>query len=173
MVNYGDLGSGWVFAPSTDPIVSDGGPGMNAAWGDYDNDGDLDVYLTNQLAPNKLLQNNHGSGFYDVTGTGSLADPGNSQCSAWGDYDNDGLLDLYIVNSGQADCLLRNTGSGFIQIVDAPLGDTGHGRSVTWMDYDNDADLDLFVSRYGNVSLYFRTGRRTSFSSRLLKNSAC
>ena len=79
--------------------------------------------------------------------SGPLGDTGNGRGVAWGDYDNDGDLDLYLANSGQANQLFRNEGGGtFVDATSGPLGDTGNGRSVAWGDYDNDGDLDLYLA---------------------------
>jgi M6 family metalloprotease-like protein len=147
--NLGNLGGNWYFVESSDATISNSGPGRCAAWGDYDNDGDPDCYLTNSLAANKLFQNVPGFGFIDATGGGFLADAHDGAGVAWGDYDNDGLLDLYVANDGAADLLFRNVGSSLLPVIGAPLGDTGHGRGVSWVDYDNDGDLDLYLTRHG------------------------
>jgi len=162
--SYGDLGGGdWIWVP-IGGVISDPGPGACAAWGDFDNDGDSDVYLTNRFAPNKLFQNNGTLGFFDATGSGILADIGNGAGTAWGDYDNDGDLDLYVANDGMADLLARNSGGSFSVVIGGPLQDPGHGRGVIWCDLDNDADLDLYVSRYGEADLYLRNDGGGAFT---------
>jgi len=69
--------------------------GLAAAWGDYDNDGDLDLYLTN-YGPNLLYRNNGDGTFTDVTAQARVGDSGFSAGCGWGDYDNDGDIDLYV-----------------------------------------------------------------------------
>jgi hypothetical protein len=149
--SYGDFGTGWIFVVSTDAVISDPGAGCGLAWGDYDNDGDQDVYVTNRYQANKLLQNNLALGFFDVTGTGFLANAGNGAGTAWGDYNNDGRLDLYVANDGQADLLLKNAAGGFIQVNGSPLNDAGQCRGVAWTDHDLDGDLDLYLARVGQT----------------------
>jgi hypothetical protein len=80
---------------------------MGAAWCDYDNDGDLDLYVSNYGQPNVLLRNDGGDVFTAIT-AGALGDNGNGTGVAWADADGDGDLDLYLVNDGQANVLLRN-----------------------------------------------------------------
>jgi hypothetical protein len=77
------------------------------AWGDYDNDGDLDLYLTNYEQTNKLLRNDGGNVFSALT-NGPLGNTGAGTGVAWADYDRDGDLDLYFANDGQPSKLLRN-----------------------------------------------------------------
>ena len=87
--------------------------------------------------------------------------------AAWGDYDNDGLIDLYISStvSDNISRLLKNEGGvSFTDVTDisGPIGDTGVGRGVAWCDYDNDGDLDLFAARSnGAATLYENIGNCT------------
>ncbi|MEM8995394.1 MAG: VCBS repeat-containing protein, partial [Acidobacteriota bacterium] len=67
------------------------------SFADYDNDGDLDMYVIHRGA-NSLLRNDGGFQFVDVTAAAGVGDPGQGETAAWGDYDEDGDLDLYVVN---------------------------------------------------------------------------
>ncbi len=153
--SYGDPGIGQWFFFEVGGAAGDAGPGAGAAWADYDNDGDLDLFIANSYGANRLLQNNGDYGFWDVT-VGLLGDTGNAMGAAWGDYDNDGDLDLYVANDGQADLLLRNGDGGFSLVAGGALGDAGRGRGAAWGDYDNDGDLDLYVARHGQPDLLLR-----------------
>jgi enediyne biosynthesis protein E4 len=73
------------------------GWGMGVAFGDFDNDGFTDIYLT-YIGPNKLYRNNGDGTFTDVTDRAGVGDPRWSTSAAFGDYDGDGLLDLYVSN---------------------------------------------------------------------------
>jgi hypothetical protein len=77
--------------------VGDAGYGMGCAAGDYDNDGDVDLYVTN-LGPNVLFRNEGGGVFTDQTAAAGVGDPGWSTSSAFVDFDGDGDLDLFVVN---------------------------------------------------------------------------
>jgi len=91
--------------------VADIGIGASAAWGDADSDGDLDLYLVRELSPNLYYQNN-GNGAFTETGVAQgVDDSGQGEGAAWGDYDNDGDLDLYLVNRRSANRLYRNSGN--------------------------------------------------------------
>jgi hypothetical protein len=126
-----------------------------AACADYDNDGDLDIYLVSgAMLSNKLFQNEGNLVFVDTT-TGPLGDMGSGWGVAWGDYDNDGDLDLYFANYSSGNKLLRNDGNGvFVDVTTGPLADAGgFVKNVAWGDYDNDGDLDLFIAKGSGVAL--------------------
>ncbi len=133
--------------------------GSGLAWGDYDDDGDPDLFLVNfsgsildadPVGGRHALYRNEGGGrFSDVTEQAGLAKPSYGQGAAWGDYDNDGDLDLYLTNYGP-NRLYRNEGDGrFTDVTDpAGVGDPGFSSAAAWGDYDNDGHIDLYVSTY-------------------------
>ena len=134
------------------------GEGRTVAWVDYDLDGDLDLYFTNSpagpLVPNNLYRNNGDGTFTDVTAASLITVSGvrNWVSATWGDFDNDGCPDVYLVNLIVAAerFLLRNTCSGTFQNVTASAGvagrSNGRSRDAAWADYDNDGFLDLFIA---------------------------
>ncbi len=91
-------------------IVSDGGNSQSCAWGDYDNDGWLDLFVANAGGGNFLYRNNGDGSFSSVTGQAIADDQSTSAGCAWGDYDNDGFLDLVVAGVGQ-NLLYRNNGN--------------------------------------------------------------
>jgi hypothetical protein len=133
------------------------GRGMGIVCIDYDNDGDTDVFTANDVGENFLLQND-GTGRFEEVGlmSGIAYDVyGDSQGSMGvdcGDYNNDGLLDLYVTSyQGQFASLYKNLGSGFFEDVTVATGaGTGTLPYVTWgtsfVDFDNDGDRDLFIA---------------------------
>ncbi|MBK9303611.1 MAG: VCBS repeat-containing protein [bacterium] len=151
------------FVDAATPPLLDNGPSTGACWGDYDNDGDLDLYLVKPVSlPNRLLRNDGGGNFTDVS-AGPLADTGGGMGACWGDYDNDGDLDLYVVNYSAGSIgsginrLLRNDGGGvFTDDTSNPLYAGGNGHAAAFADYDRDGDLDLYLGNYGAANALFR-----------------
>ena len=131
---------------STAPLDA-AGNGSSACWGDYDNDGDLDVYLVLRGQANRLFRNNGDEyGFLDVT-PAPLADAGNGRGALWADFDHDGDLDLYLVNSGARNRLYRNNGDAtFTDLSEFPVNDGGMGTGAATADADGDGDLDLYLA---------------------------
>ena len=130
----------------------------NFAWGDYDGDGNVDLYVTNWgtatiIPPNKLFRNNGDSTFTDTApALGIDIEDGNSTSAAWGDYDNDGDLDLYVTDFSAQDFLYENEAAAFIEvgrsIASINLEKRGNETSSGWGDYDNDGNLDIYIGKY-------------------------
>ncbi len=136
------------------------------AWGDYDNDGDQDLFLTND-GPNALFRNDGGDVFVDVTAEAGVTGAGFSVGAAFGDLDNDGDLDLYVVTFGAGpDLLFRNDGPlgptrayVFTEIAtEAGIDQTVSSRPVALLDFDRDGLLDIFVMSIGQNILYRNLG---------------
>ncbi len=150
--------------------------GSGGAFLDYDNDGNLDIYLVNgarrgtndpdRPSPrNRLFRQVHDGAFLDVTETSGLGDAGYGMGVAVGDIDNDGDVDVYITNFGP-DALYRNNGDGtFSDISDAAgISNPEWGTSAVFFDYDLDGFLDIYVANYlaldTTVSCSDEAGRR-------------
>ncbi len=136
---------------TTGAIVNSGGYGSGCSWGDYNNDGWLDLIVANS-GPNFLYRNNKNGTFTRIT-TGPVAtDEDNSFGCNWGDYDNDGDLDLFIANNyQQKNALYRNDGGdNFTKITgEIVVNENSSSVGASWGDYNNDGKLDLFVVNQG------------------------
>jgi len=130
-------------------------PTSTAGWGDYDNDGDLDLFVGNETsakiqAPCQLFRNDGDGTFYDVAERAGVQNLGYTKGVAWGDYDGDGKLDLSVSNLHDENRIYHNLGDGRFEDVAGKLGMKLPIESFgTWFwDYDNDGSLDLFVAAY-------------------------
>jgi hypothetical protein len=139
---------------STQSGAADGDDSVAFAIGDYNNDGRPDIYVVNAggFPDNHLYRNNGGGQFTEVSGPAGAADNGDGRCAAWGDFDADGYLDLYVVNyssDGTAmNRLFHNNGDGTFTDFAHLLGVAGNGYSTSavWGDFNADGDLDLYVA---------------------------
>jgi FG-GAP-like repeat/ASPIC and UnbV len=175
------------FADRSDqPGLRDQVYALNVARADFDNDGDLDVVLLRGGWENplrlSLLRNRSDATFDDVTIASGLSEPIATESAAWGDYDNDGLVDLFVCGEyhlpsqvlgaapqGEPDSrnrcrLYHNQGDGtFINVaLEAGVANERCAKGSTWGDYDGDGRLDLFVSNLGEpCRLYHNQGDGT------------
>jgi hypothetical protein len=131
-------------------------PTQTGAWADYDNDGDLDLYVGNESsdrlrAPGQLFRNRGDGTFVDVSAEAGVENFRFAKGVSWGDYDDDGDPDLYVSNLDADNRLYRNLGDGTFVDVATEAGCTGpQGSFPAWFwDFDNDGVLDLFVASYG------------------------
>ncbi len=154
----------------TDQVLS-----LNACHADFDNDGALDILMLRGAweVPRRMsLLRNRGGAFEDVTLSAGLGEPIATQAAGWADYDNDGLVDLYVAgefdprrpdvrNRGR---LYHNRGKGTFENVAVAAGVTNDrfGKGVAWGDYDDDGRPDLYVSNLGQPNrLYHNQGDGT------------
>ena len=125
-------------------------PTQTAAWADFDNDGDLDLYVGNESFPSQLFRNNGDGTFLDIAAAAGVTNGEVAKGVVWGDYDGDRLPDLYVSNFGALNRLYRNNGDSTFTDVAPVAGVTYPLKSFpTWFwDFNNDGSLDLFVSGY-------------------------
>ncbi|MBZ0301340.1 MAG: CRTAC1 family protein [Anaerolineae bacterium] len=120
------------------------------AWGDFNNDGWVDLYVTGNLEPNVLYINQQDGTFGVASQSEQVAVTDVPSGGAiWADYDNDGWRDLYVLNLG-ANRLFRNVRGEYFEDVTlhAGVGDARKGTTAAWADYDNDGFLDLYVTNW-------------------------
>ena len=155
---YRNEGNGTFTDVGAEAGVNDDGFGRSPAWGDYDRDGDLDLFLGNAGSPDRLYRNEGDGTFTDVGARAGVAASGNAGGVAWGDYDDDGDLDLYVAHILGVNHLYRNEGDGtFIEVgAVAGVDDGENSRGVAWGDYDGDGDLDLYVANYNAPNRLYR-----------------
>ncbi len=155
---FSNLGDGTFEKVTTGPLVT----GFNgstssagASWADWDNDGDIDAYITRfeEASPpaNKAFLNDGLGNFTPLTDEPIVSDAGGSIDAAWADYDNDGRLDLFVANHSIGNHLYTQTASGFVRVTTGHIvTDVAHSNSAVWADYDSDGDPDLFVTNIGD-----------------------
>lgn len=170
---YHNDGGGNFTKITTGDVVNDGGYSVGASWGDYDNDGWLDLFVANAANGNNFLYRNNGNGsFTKITDGNIVSSGGHSHGSAWADYDNDGWLDLLVANDQeQNEGLYRNEGDGtFTPVSNAITQSGGSTFGASWADYDGDGDPDLWLNNRGNEDpALFNNARGQCQSSLRLK----
>ena len=190
---YQNNGDGTFTEVTEEAGVGDTGYGHGCAVGDYNNDGKLDLYVTN-YGTNRLYRNNGDGTFTEVAESAGVTESRWSTSCAFADYDRDGNLDLYVVNYivfdldenpwcglkekgiraycepdnfiAQSDTLYRNNGDGTFTDVTKTSGiynTTGKGLGVVWGDYDNDGALDIYVANDSTENLFYRNNGDGTF----------
>jgi hypothetical protein len=167
--------------------------GLGCSAADYDNDGNVDLYVTT-VGSNHLFRNLGNGKFADVTAKAGVADPGFSASAVWFDYDNDGKLDLFVAHyidwsiatdqycsldnknksyctpqryKGQSSTLFHNKGDGTFENVTKKAGlydPTSKALGVALLDYDNDGWLDLFVSNDTEPNKLYHNNHNGTFT---------
>lgn len=151
-------GQGGFEVDANSPVSLSATSAIGVAWGDYDNDGDPDLFIANTNGENNQLFRNDNGLFVAITTGNVVTDGGHSVGGIWGDYDNDGDLDLFVTNSSaiEPNFFYENMGNGsFSKITSGAIVElisNSHGAS--WSDYDNDMDLDLIVANDQNAKNY-------------------
>jgi hypothetical protein len=161
------------FTEQTSILLADVGAG-SVAWGDYDNDGDLDILLTgrdiNFQQLSKIYRNNGNNTFTEQTSISLMGvENSRTKSSAWGDYDNDGDLDILLTGYdgiGAYSMIYRNNGDNtFTEMTAINLIDV-FDSCVDWGDFDNDGDIDILITGSengaGGITKIYRNNNATS-----------
>lgn len=146
---------------------------FQSTWADFDNDGDPDVYITNDFGPNNLFRNDGKGGFVEVTSETGTADVGFGMGATWGDYNNDGSQDLYVTNmyskagrritaqipglpphlsqAARGNSLFRQVSGRFERVSGLMppallVEEGGWGWGSQFVDVDNDGYLDIYAT---------------------------
>lgn len=165
---YENNGDGTFTKITSIAIAQDGKASDGSSWGDYDNDGYLDLFVANWWNQNNLLYRNNGDKTFTFQNINISAEPSNSETGSWNDFDKDGDLDLYVCNSYSPtlrNYFYINNGDGtFTKAASGSLvTDQFFSRNADWADYDNDGWVDLFVPNEENQknNLYKNNGDGT------------
>jgi hypothetical protein len=154
-----------------DPIMPEmASMGASVSIVDFDGDGWPDIYVVNSAegSKNRLYRNMHDGTFKDVAPELGIADvnqpdTGVSTGAVWGDYDNDGYEDLFLIKWGRPELFHNDQGHGFTRVSEqAGLPPWINANTAIWFDYDGDGLLDLFVGGYyaENIDLWHLTTTR-------------
>src|SRR5436309_10962700 len=128
---------------TTGPVVTDAATSFSATWVDFDNDGGLDLYVTNPDGANLLYRNDGQGMFTKITNSPIVKVGAGSFGNSWADLDNDGRIDLFIGRQHAQGLLFRQQADGTFTKSTLPLSQSfGAARA----DYDNDGLVDLLVA---------------------------
>ncbi len=120
--------------------------GVGCSVSDYDNDGNLDIFVAT-YGENLLYRGDGKGAFTDVARKQGITGRGHNVGASWGDFDNDGFVDIFVADyhdDEPVNRLYRNTGKGFVDVIPPVMNGSDHG--VQWADYDGDGDLDLSLT---------------------------
>lgn len=138
---------------------------LGSSWGDYNNDGFMDLFVTNNENKNKLYKNNGDNTFTHINDEELADEELLSTGSSWGDFDNDGDLDLLVTNFSSSNSLYENKGNDiFTKVTGETLSEHG-AIGCSSADWDKDGDLDVLFTRTnnGNHAPYLNNGNSNNW----------
>jgi hypothetical protein len=131
-------------------INQEGGKSVGSCWGDIDNDGDLDLFVTNSNSTTNFLYKNLGNGNFQKITNSIVNQGGSSHGCSFADIDNDGDLDLFVTNDRSENSFTLTTETEILLKTDKQFLIFGLSFGHAWSDYDHDGDLDLAVATHSN-----------------------
>ena len=149
------------FEQVTDGVeVNDNKKSTGCNWVDYDNDGDLDLFVTNFAQANDLYINDGQGNFTKLTEGEIVIDTENSVDATWGDFNNDGNIDVFVVNDKQRNSLYMNLGNGKFEKIlqNEEVTEDSMTSCAAWGDFNSDGKLDLFVGMGNDMDYFFEMG---------------
>ena len=162
---------------SVGSIATSNNSSGGCSWADYNNDGLPDLFISNTNTNNQLFKNNGDGTFEEITTGDIVNDGGISNTAVWGDYNNDGNLDIFVSNNPpntsppQLNFLYKNNGAPdytFIKIfIPATQTDANYTWSSSWVDYDNDGDLDLHMpdNKHLRTDFFYKNNGDETFTA--------
>jgi len=157
------------FGVDDSDIIPEGSTGYGAAWGDYDNDSDMDLYLSN-WGRNRLYRNDNGT-FTNIAIEFELESDSLSNGAAWGDFNNDGYFDIWAANFKREDDVFLNSGNDDAWNNDYRPTFASATQDVVPVDYDKDGWLDLFAPGLQMAFGHGPTEQEYKYTSLLYKNN--
>lgn len=158
---YRNLGNGNFEKVQNDLFDDDSNSSTGSFWADYDNDLDMDLFVTNAGKQNNVMYENTGDGtFVKRTDLPMSQDGGDSHGAAWGDVDNDGDVDLFVANDQSGlKFFYKNNGDGtFVRVINEAINAAiGNTMAAAFSDTNNDGDLDLVVASHSGSENYYFT----------------
>ncbi len=160
-----------ISAPSN---IANGSGNSGIAFGDYDNDGDVDVFVSRSQGVNILFQNQGNETFKDVTFEAGLDYTGSTKAGVWGDLDNDGWLDLYLGNFDEPDAFFLNQGDGTFtdNTQEAGISNIGKPLSVSMVDANRDGNLDIYIANFASENVFYFNNGDGTFTNRVQESGA-
>jgi len=158
-VLYRNNGDGTFSDVTSSAGVGDAGIGNSASFGDLNNDGYPELFVSNEAPTSSVLYLNNGDGtFSDITSSSNLDLTGSIRSALFGDFENDGFLDVFLVRESGGGRLYRNNGDAtFTDVTESATVDTtSSGIGGALGDYDRDGDLDVYISNSGSGNVLYQ-----------------
>ena len=165
-LNYASAQSSFVeFAESA--LCADDGQGVGVSVADFNNDGFEDLYITFRSQPDILYKNINGEYFENITSSAGISQLSKSQAAAWGDFDNDGWIDLFVASQNKGKRLYQNNGDETFteRAFEAGVQTETNTTSIALSDIDNDGLLDIYTANLGEENTLYKNNGNWTFTN--------